>query len=378
MKFHVCLVLVLVSVLVTCFGEATGTPATPLSIPFELVSNTILIRVGINGFAPTWFVLDSGASACVVDSALARKLGLKAEGEKQGTGAGKGTVKFSFLKALTYNLPGMDVPIDESYVIDLSGQPALLGRDIGGILGYSFLARYVVDVNFDARVLTIYRPEQYQATGQGIPFRLVKHTPYIHVKVAVAGRPPVDLEVLVDSGSQDAIDVDALGESPERIEIIGGVGLGQEFRTVLARADSVQVGSFVLPHPFGATGGVNLIGNEILRRFHLAFDYAHERIFLSPGLHFSDPFQLDASGLDLRWSSGYVSFDVHDVGKDSPAWVAGIRAKDTLTAINGQMASAFTMEQVSQLLTEAGREVWLTVKHGTTTQAVKVTLRKRL
>lgn len=377
MKFHVCLVLVLVSVVVTCFG-GTDTLAPPLSIPFELVSNTILIRVGINGSAPTWFVLDSGASACVVDSALAAKLGLKAEGERQGTGAGKGTVKISFLKALTYNLPGVDVPIDESYVIDLSGQPALLGRDVGGILGYSFLSRYVVDVDFDARVLTIYAPDQYQAKGESIPFRLVKHTPYIHAKVAVAGRPPVDLEVLVDSGSQDAIDVDLLGESPERLEVIGGVGLGQEFRTVLARADSVQIGSFVLPHPFGATGGVSLIGNEILRRFHVAFDYPHEKIFLSPGQHFSDPFQLDASGLDLRWNSGFVSFDVHDVGKDSPAWVAGIRPKDTLTAINGQIASAFSMEQVSQLLTEAGREVWLTVKQGTTTQVVKVLLRKRL
>jgi hypothetical protein len=377
MKFHVCLVLVLVSVVVTCFG-GTDTLATPLSIPFELVSNTILIRVGINGSAPTWFVLDSGASACVVDSALAAKLGLKAEGEKQGTGAGKGTVKISFLKALTYNLPGVDVPIDESYVIDLSGQPALLGRDVGGILGYSFLSRYVVDVDFDARVLTIYAPDQYQAKSESIPFRLVKHTPYIHAKVAVAGRPPVDLEVLVDSGSQDAIDVDALGESPDRIEVIGGVGLGQEFRTVLARADSVQIGSFVLPHPFGATGGVGLIGNEILRRFHLAFDYAHEKIFLSPGQHFSDPFELDASGLDLRWNSGFESLDVHDVGKDSPAWVAGMRPADTIIAINGQMASAFTMEQVSQLLTEAGREIWLTVKRGTTTQVVKVLLRKRL
>jgi len=377
MKFPVYLVLVLVSVVVTCFGE-TVTLATPLSIPFELVSNTILIKVGINSSAPTWFVLDSGASACVVDSALAAKLGLKAEGEKQGTGAGRGTVKFSLLKALTYNLPGVDVPIDESYVIDLSGQPALLGRDIGGILGYGFLARYMVDVDFDARVLTIYMPDQYQAKGESIPFRLVKHTPYIHAKVAVAGRPAVDLEVLVDSGSQDAIDVDALGESPDRLEVIGGVGLGQEFRTVLARADSVQIGPFVLPHPFGATGGVSLIGNEILRRFHLAFDYAHERIFLSPGQHFSDPFQLDASGLDLRWTSGFESLDVHDVGKDSPAWVAGMRSTDTIIAINGQLASAFTMEQVSQLLTEAGREIWLTVKRGTRSQLIKVTLRKRL
>jgi hypothetical protein len=367
-----------VSSLVTCSGQATGNLATPFSIPFDLVSNQILLKIGINGSAPQWFVLDSGAGGCVVDSALAGRLGFKPEGEKQGTGAGKGTVKISFLKGLTYNLPGLDVPIDESYVIDLSGQPAIMGRDIGGILGYSFFARYVVDVDFDARVLTIYGPEQYRALGESIPFQLVKHTPRIHVKVAVEGQAPADFEVMIDTGSQDAVDVDALGQSRERMEIIGGVGLGEEFRTVLGRADSVQIGSFVLAHPFGATGGVSLIGNEIWRRFHLAFDYAHERIFLSPGQHFSDAFQFDASGLDLRWDSTLVGLDVYDVSKDSPAWIAGIRSKDTVVAINGQPTSAFTVEQVSQLLTEAGREIWLTLKRGATTQVVKLSLRKRL
>jgi len=376
-KFLICVALV-VSGLVTCFGQATGNLATPLSIPFDLVSNQVLIKVGVNGTPPQWFVLDSGAGGCVLDSALAGRLGLKPEGEKQGTGAGKGTVKISFLKGITYNLPGLDVPTDESYVIALSGQPTIMGRDIGGILGYSFFARYVVDVDFDARVLTIYGPEQYRALGESIPFRLVKHTPRIQVKVAVADHAPADVEVMVDTGSQDAVDVDALGQSRERLEIIGGVGLGEEFRTIMGRADSVQIGSFVLAHPFGATGGVSLIGNEIWRRFHLAFDYAHERIFLSPGQHFSDAFRFDASGLDLRWDSAFVGLEVHDVGKDSPAWIAGIRSKDTVVAINGQPTSAFTIEQVSQLLTEAGREIWLTLKRGATNQVVKLSLRKRL
>jgi hypothetical protein len=378
MKFPVCLIAAVLCALGTGLGQKSGNSVLPLSIPFEFASNQILVKVGVNGSKPTWFVLDSGASSCVVDTALARKLGLKTEGEKQGTGAGKGTVKISFVKGVTYHLPRMDMSIDESYVIDLSGQPPLLGRYIGGILGYSFFAPYVVDVDFDARVMTIYGPKQYHPDGESIPFRLIKHTPYIHAKIAVAGLPPMDLEVLVDSGSQDAIDADLLGQSPQRLEVVGGVGLGQEFRTVLARADSVQVGSFTVPHPFGATGGISLIGNEIWRRFHLAFDYPHARIFLSPGRHFSDPFLLDASGLDLRWAPAFVSFDVHDVGKDSPGWVAGIRPNDTIIAINGQPASAFTMEQASQLLTEAGREIWLTVKRGATTRDTKLLLRKRL
>lgn len=369
---------VVISVFGTCFGQPSDRSVLPLSIPFELVSNQILVKVGVNSSAPTWFVLDTGASSCVVDTALARKLGLKTEGEKQGKGAGKGSVKFSILKGAVYNLPRWDTPVDESYVIDLSGQPALLGRYIGGILGYGFFAPYVVDVDFDARVITIYQPDHYQPNGESVPFKLIKHTPHIHVKLTVAGRPPIDLEALVDSGSQDAIDADALGQSPQRLEVIGGVGLGQEFRTVLARADSLQIGSFTLPHPFGVTGGVALIGNEIWRRFHVAFDYPHARIFLSPGQHFSDPFLLDASGLDMRWTAGFASFEVHDVSKDSPGWVAGIRSQDTIVAINGQPASAFAMEQVAQLLTETGREIWLKVKRGTTTQDIKLSLRARL
>lgn len=361
----------------TGFGQKSDNSVLSLSIPFEFTNNQILVKIGINGSEPTWFVLDSGASAYIVDTSLARKLGLKTEGEKQGTGAGTGTVKYALVKGITYNLPSVDMSIDESYVIDLSGQPALQGRYIGGILGYSFFAPYVVDVDFDARLMTIYGWEQYHSDAESIPFRLVKHTPYIQAKIAVAGRPPMDLEALVDSGSQDAIDADLLAQSPQRLEVVGGVGLGQEFRTVLGRADSVQVGSFTLPHPFGATGGVALIGNEIWRRFHVAFDYPHGRIFLSPGQHFSDPFLLDASGLDLRWTPGFVSFDIHDVGKDSPAWVAGIRPNDEIIMINGQPASAFTMEQISHLLTEAGREIRFTVKRGTTTQDIKVRLRSR-
>ena len=353
-------------------------PGLPLSIPFEFFSNQILLKVSVNGSAPVWFVVDSGASACVVDAALAQKLGIKTEGEKQGHGAGKGTVQFAFAHNVTYGLPGLSLPVEESYVIDLSGQPALLGRFVGGILGYSFFAPYVVDIDFDARILTLYDPERYHPVGDTVPLTLIKHTPHIRAKLTVDGRPPVERELLVDSGSQDAIDDDLLAQSPARVQVIAGVGLGQEFRTLLGRADSLQLGSFTLLHPFGATGGTALIGNEVLLRFHVAFDYQHARIFLSPGQHFSDAFLFDASGLDLRWAPASADFVIHDVAKDSAAWDAGLRAGDTLTAINGQPASAFTIDQLADLLTEDGHELWLTAKRGADSRAVHLNLRKRL
>jgi len=350
----------------------------PLAIPFDFFSNQILLKVGVNGSEPVWFVLDSGASGCVVDAALAQKLGIKGEGEKQGTGAGKGTVKFLFAPPLTYRLPGLSLLVDKSYIIDLSGQPALLGRYVGGVLGYNFFASYVVDVDYDARILTLYDPENYKPTGHVVPFTLIKHTPYIRVGIAVGGQLAVEREVLVDSGSQDALDDDLLAQSRDHVEIVGGVGLGQEFRTVLGRADTLSVDSFSLARPLGATGGVGLIGNEILRRFHVAFDYPHVRIVLTPGQHFSDPFLFDASGLDLRYDPTGAGFIIHDVAKASAGWEAGIHAEDRIIAVYGQPASSFTIEQLVALLSQDGRQVDLTVKRAENTRSVRVTLRRRL
>jgi hypothetical protein len=359
-------------------GSNQNAASLPLSIPFDFFSNQILIKVSVNGSEPVWFILDSGASGCVLDTALAQKLGIKTEGEKQGTGAGKGTVRVLFAQHVTYGLPGLSLPVDESYVIDLSSQPALLGRYVGGVLGYSFFAPYVVDVDYDARILTLYDPEKYEPVGHKVPFTLFKHTPHIRVRLAVGGHAAAEREVMVDSGSQDAVDDDLLAQSPERLEVIGGVGLGQEFHTTLGRADSLSLDSLTLPRPFGATGGTGLIGNEVLRRFHVVFDYPHARIFLSPGQHFSDSFLFDASGLDLRCVSEGTVFVVHDVAKASVAWEAGLRAEDTLIAINGQPASAFTIEQLGSLFTQDGRVVSLTVKRKADTRSIRLTLRKRL
>jgi hypothetical protein len=142
-------------------------------------------------------------------------------------------------------------------------------RQVAGILGYDFFTRFVVDIDYEARVLTLYDPETfvYAGSGTAVPFALKRKTPYVKIRVKVSGHESEEREVLVDSGSGDAVDSDALALSPQKIEVLGGVGLGQEFRTVLSRGEEAQIGPFVLEKPIGAIGGVELIGTEVLRRF---------------------------------------------------------------------------------------------------------------
>jgi hypothetical protein len=91
----------------------------------------VYLKVGINGSQPQWFVVDTGADACVIDTTVAKRLGLQASGYKEGSGAGKGTYAVTFAKNVTYNLPEMNLPVESSYVINLLGQPEVIGREIG-------------------------------------------------------------------------------------------------------------------------------------------------------------------------------------------------------------------------------------------------------
>jgi hypothetical protein len=366
------------------FGGSIGnvyagtSPTLPLAVPFDFENNQIYLRVGINSHVPAWFVLDSGASGCSIDAAVAKRLGLATHGEIRGTGAGKGTYEITFTDNVSYQLAGLRVTVRQSYVVDLSVQPTILGREIAGILGYDFFERYVVAVDYDAAVLTLSDPARYSYAGPGtvVPFTLVKKTPHITVHVTVSGEAARDREVLVDSGSEDPLDDDSLATAPQRLEIIGGVGLGQEFRTTVGRAQQLGIGPYVLEEPFGATGGVPLIGTEILRRFYVVFDYSHTRLILEPNQHFHDAFSFDASGLDLRWAPD--AFLIHDVAKPSPAAEVGLQAGDAIIAIDGQAATDFRLDQIVRLLTHAGNLVKLTVRRGSNQFETSLPLRHRL
>lgn len=375
MKFV--LVLLALCGLVSSASSQTS-PPLPLSVPFDFANNQIYLRVGINGHEPAYFVLDSGASGCVIDAAVAKRLSLATHGEKRGTGAGTGTVEGTFTDNVTYDVAGLHVAIPQSYVIDLSGQPPIIGREIDGILGYDFFTRYIVAVDYDAAVLTLSSPSDftYSGTGTVVRFTLVKKTPHISIHVVVTAGPGVDREVLVDSGSEDAFDDDVLANAPKHLETVGGVGLGNEFRTIVARAQKISIGPYTLEQPFGATGGVPLIGTEVLRRFHAVFDYAHSRLILEPNPHLHDDFAFDASGLDLRWSPD--SFVVHDVAKPSPAEESGLHTCDEIVSIDGQAAANFRLEQVQKLLTDTGRTLRLEIRRGNKRFQVHLTLRERL
>jgi len=349
------------------------------TIPFELYGNLIYLKVNVNGSKPLWFDLDSGASGCVIDQRLAKQLRIKTEGKAAGTGAGKGTYDIIFAKNVTYDISGIKLKVENSYVIDLSSNITIMGRPLDGIIGYDFFARYVVLIDYDAGVLRLYDPQTFNYSGSGeiVPLTLKKKTPYITGKLKVAGREAADREFLIDTGSADAVDDDLIAESTApKLEIIAGVGLGQEFRSTLGGIEWLQLGKLSVEKAFGVSGGRALLGGEVLRRFTVILDYSRGRMILEPNRYYKNGFVLDASGADLRFAPEGKQFKVHSVHKNSPAEEAGLREGDIITAIDGRASAAFSLDQVSKMFTKDGQEYRLSVRRNKDLLEFMIRLRK--
>jgi hypothetical protein len=270
-------------------GAAGNTPLA--SIPLEFHEDLPYLQIKVNDAEPAWFIFDSGASANVVDKGHAKTFGVAITGGRKGQGAGAGTVDFLFGKGVRYTVGGLSLTVDQSYVIDLSGVSTPKDRKLAGLLGYDFLQRYVVALDYEKSLLHVYEPKTYayRGPGQALPLAFTKKLPYVKGTILVPGlSPSADREWLVDTGSGDTVNDELLARSTgEKKEVTGGRGLGKEFQVWQAQAERVELGRYHLQKVTGVSGGMK-IGSGLLRKFTVIFDYPGKRMILEPNGRYRD------------------------------------------------------------------------------------------
>ena len=122
------------------------------------------------------------------------------------------------------------------------------------------------------------------------------------------------------------------------------------------------------------------LGNEILKRFHVYFDYEGERCFLRANKNLKEPFNYNRSGLEIEKPLFNLPvYQVYNVVPGSPAEVAGIKAGDQIEMINHRQAVNIQLDEINSILygTE-GRTVRLHVLRNGETIKVKFSLDYKL
>jgi hypothetical protein len=366
--------------------EVRSTPSNQslATIPFELYFNEIYVRVRVNNSEPFWFVVDSGAGGWIVDRAHATRLALHLEQEtEKGTGAGSGTYDVHYVKDVTFSLSDFNISVPLIGVIDLSAHKSQIGREIEGLIGFDFFEKFIVEIDYENKLIRLFDPKAYHYSGAGdsIPITVDQEArnPFLTAEITVQGGAPQSRKLLIDTGSNDALDDSFVAQSAgPKIEIVGGVGLGKEFKINIGRVSRLTLGAVSFDDVDAGTGGVALVGGEILRRFTVIFDFAHSRMILEPNQHISDTFLFDASGVTLRLVPESGDFSVHSVMLGSPASDAGLREGDLIQSIDGLSSQHLNLHQVQSIFLRVGSEHHLTVQRDNQSLKFDIRLRKLL
>jgi hypothetical protein len=280
-------------------------------------------------------------------------------------------------------LSDLNIPVPLIGVIDLSAHKLQIGREIEGLVGFDFFEKFIVEIDYESKVIRLFDPKTYRYLGSGENIPIIvdqeARNPFLTAEITVPGAAPHLRKLLIDTGSNDALDDSFVAESTgPKIEIVGGVGLGKEFKFNVAKVSRLKLGGVSFEDINAGAGGVALVGGEILRRFMVIFDFAHSRMILEPNRHLQDTFPFDASGVTLRLVPESGNFSIHSVMQGSPASEAGLHEGDLIQSIDGLSSDRYTLPQVGSVFRRVGAEHHLTVRRGDQLLEFDLKLRKLL
>lgn len=362
---------------------------TSAAIPFRLLNNHIYVQARMNG-KPLQVLFDTGG-ANILTPAAAERLGLKTTGSLQVRGVGEGTESSGLVKVGEVALGDATVRDQVFLVLPLAGLAEVEGMEVDGIVGFEVLKRFIARVEYAEGRLTFFLPDFFQEPRGAtvVPFTFNGQTP--QVAGAVDG---VKGLFTIDTGSRASLTLNApftaehglKAKYAPKVEAISGWGVGGGVRSLLTRAKVLELGGVQVPAPVtdialvqkGALANRYLAGNVgggVLRRFDLTLDYGRQRLFFQPNARFARPDAYDRAGVWLNRAED--GFQVKDVVAGGPAAEAGLKAGDTIVAVDGQSVKEMLLPELRNRFKESapGTRVRLTVKSGEASREVTVVLR---
>ena len=316
----------------------------------QLTGGIIVIQARLGDSPDTLnFVLDTGSSGISLDSATADYLKLHPMPTNRTIRAIGGIRNVPFLFNQRLRFPGLTVDSLDFHVNDYSILTSVYGERIDGIIGYSFINRYIIKINYDSLKIDICTKGTIRYPRGGYLLKPVIGTlPAQNVRVK--DEVTINAKFLYDIGagvcfmfSKDFINDSILLKKNRKLWVKEGEGVGGKIDMMGTVIKEVKLGPYrfrsVPVYIFDDTYNVTnypylggLIGNDILRRFNITLNYDKRDIYIVPNSHFGDPFDYSYPGIELYLIGDRII--IGDVAKDSPAEKAGVKEGDQVIAIN--------------------------------------------
>jgi hypothetical protein len=344
--------------------------------PFrQLSGGVILVQAKFDNIQePLNFILDTGSGAISLDSETTAEFKIPHVPSGRTINGIAGITEVDYAQHKKLILPGLTVDSLDFYINNYDILSSVYGEKIDGIIGYSFLSRYIVKINFDSLMLEIYTPGAIQYPQRGYLLHPL-FTALPIQSLTIKDARTVTANFYMDTGAglcfllSKAFEQDSSvlkrRRKPVEIQV---QGLGGKKEMMLTVIKEVQIGPYkfrrvptnILDDEFNATsypflGG--LIGNDILRRFNMILNYSKKQIHLLPNSHFKDDFDYSYTGINMIYLDGKIISD--EVINKSPAYKAGLKQGDVIIAVNTNFSNDIGIYK--NLMQAVGQKITLLV-----------------
>lgn len=356
------------------FAQQNNYPPARLLTTFkfeQLAGGIIILRATLNNLPDTLnFVLDTGSGGISLDTLTALYYRLPLEPSER-TVRGIGGIKpVQYYKNGTLHFPGLDVDKLDFHINDYEILTSVYGMRIDGIIGYSFLRRYIVAIDYDKQLLSVYTPGTFSYPKKG-SFLSPSFASIPVTQHQVQDEKSYLLNLYFDTGAglcvlmTERLMKDSVFLSKNKKSVNTQVeGLIGKINMRLTTMKKMRIGKFkfskvpihvyddslnVLGYPTVA----GLLGSDLLRRFNLVINYPERLIHLTPNTHIRDAFDYSYTGMNYYFIDGKII--ITEIQQGSPAEQAGLMPGDVIFGIENNFSN--NINQYKLMLQHPGQKV---------------------
>lgn len=386
-------------------------------IPFDFVNNLIIVPVLLND-EPLSFIIDNGVKETLLFGEVLDSVKLKNTSSFSFQGFGIGE-PIKGLMSL-YNKLQVGGLVDTSHHLYVITDSAFnisknIGIHIHGILGSTFFRNNVVSIDYVKKKITFAkRTEDLNvklSKYQKLPISIENERAYARVNINAMKQRYADCKMLLDLGNSDPMmifhrEFPEYKISPPSIREYLGFGFNGAVHGYKNRIKNLQIADFDIKLPIVSYPDSNSydpkklvvnrmgsIGNQILSRFYLVFDYVDNVVYMRPNKYFDKPYTLDMSGIEvvhegfefvkhrltnfsdnkdgrttINFSTEvnyqielHATYIIDQVRPNSPAERAGVMIGDRLLRINGRGVGKMKLQDIKNKL-QAGQDKLVKIK----------------
>jgi len=352
-------------------------PGVLAELPVDPRGELILVPVKYQG-VERQFMLDTGSSLNIFDPALSSAAPLGMVPVRPPAGP---AVEKALYPALPAAVGGLDLRSAGPILYnDFSDLRAVSDRPVWGIIGMTFLSRYILQLDLDAGKVRFLDPTQAPRAewGAAVPLRISRRG-VPSARARIPGLGPIDFTL--DTGDNSGGNIRGalfrrLFPRPSGAWTENLMFTGVE-ASPSGRVPELAVGGLVFHGVVFEAAEINSLGMAFLRRGVFNFDFPRRTLYIKAGRRIDVAEEADMSGLHLLRRDGRILAALVDPG--SPAASAGMVGGDVIVDVADAPEARDDIPVLRRLLKSGdGKTIKLTVLHEGIARPVELRLRKLL